>query len=134
MKSAVCLLYPRNDGTFLSVSRRDDITKWGLPGGKVDKGESNVEAIQREVYEEIGIASAEVFYEPLYCGPCKGDVDYWVTTYLWNDIIYDDTRFDPEIGLAIEWKSIDELCDENVSPFAKYNRKVFEALNIMRQL
>lgn len=55
-------------------------------------------------------------------------------TYLWNDIIYDDTRFDPEIGLAIEWKSIDELCDENVSPFAKYNRKVFEALNIMRQL
>lgn len=47
MKSAVCLLC-RRDGKFLAVTRHWEPTKWGMPGGKVDANESNVEALQRE--------------------------------------------------------------------------------------
>lgn len=36
--------------------------KWGIVGGKMEEGESTVEAIIREVYEETGLAlNAEAF-------------------------------------------------------------------------
>ena len=67
MKSAVCVLVPSADAkTFLSVSRRNDTTRWGLPGGKVDAGESNFQAVIREVLEESGIQLLAEFLEPLF--------------------------------------------------------------------
>ena len=37
---------------------------WVLPGGSVDPGESLVEAVQREVYEETGISTAMDSWQP----------------------------------------------------------------------
>jgi len=39
--------------------------KWGLFGGKVNNGETPLEAIKREVYEELSIKPAE--YRHLWC-------------------------------------------------------------------
>lgn len=33
---------------------------WNLPGGKVDKGESEVEALQRELDEELGLTAVSI--------------------------------------------------------------------------
>jgi 8-oxo-dGTP pyrophosphatase MutT (NUDIX family) len=39
----------------LLVARKDDATRWSLPGGKVDQGETSQLAAHRELYEETGI-------------------------------------------------------------------------------
>lgn len=35
-------------------------SRWALPGGGVDPGESTVEALQRELLEEVGLVSAPI--------------------------------------------------------------------------
>lgn len=45
------------DGKFILLHRlphKADGNTWGLPGGKVEDGESDIEAIQRELFEETG--------------------------------------------------------------------------------
>ncbi len=51
---------------FLLLLRNDDKSegnKWGVPGGKIDAGETALAAVAREVREETGIALEENAYE-----------------------------------------------------------------------
>lgn len=53
-KQAACVLL-QNGEKFLGVTRRYTINDWGLPGGKVDPGETPQQAAIREVREETGL-------------------------------------------------------------------------------
>lgn len=47
------------EGRMLLLLRQDNIpegNKWGLPSGKIEKGESPMDAIRREVWEETSIS------------------------------------------------------------------------------
>jgi mutator protein MutT len=53
----IAALYIENDGMILLLHRHTNKSqgnKWGIPGGKVDKNETPLQAVVREVEEETG--------------------------------------------------------------------------------
>jgi 8-oxo-dGTP diphosphatase len=58
----------RSDGALLLVRRCDSGT-WELPGGRVDVGETAVEAAVREVAEETGVRVAVTEFAGLFSDP-----------------------------------------------------------------
>lgn len=120
-----------NSETYLSVSRRDNATQWGVPGGKVDPGEDSVTALIRETFEELGLRVAAADLVPIFSDVCPGkgpDDTYWVTSYLWLRPVGPlQQPVIPEVGLRAEWRTEDCLTNPATSPFAKYNEGLFAA-------
>jgi 8-oxo-dGTP pyrophosphatase MutT (NUDIX family) len=54
------------DNKIVLVSK--DGNKWQFPGGKPDTGESHLETLQREVYEETGINVEKLETKPRFFG------------------------------------------------------------------
>ncbi len=123
LKRAACVLIVGADGTVLAVSRRDDPTMWGLPGGKTDPGETPEEAAGREVLEETGL----VVHNLKHIFTREGDGDGY-TTYTFTATATGDIGTDEE-GL-VRWVTIDVLCSPETSPFARYNQRLFGHLGM----
>jgi len=52
-----CAIF-ENAGQIFSAQRSDKMSlpfKWEFPGGKVDEGETEIEALQREIMEELSV-------------------------------------------------------------------------------
>lgn len=118
---AVCLCAIKED-RVLAVARRGTKDEWGLPGGKVNPGETNLEALVREVKEETNINLDQSLLEPVYE---RIDPPFFVTTFLYHGNINDV----PEQGDAgpATWITWDELIK---GPFGKYNLNLKNKLGI----
>ncbi len=69
MNDAACVLIVRKDGLVLAVSRKDDHSDFGLPGGKIDPGEEPACAAARELWEETGLVVAPSTIRKIYESP-----------------------------------------------------------------
>ena len=125
---AVCLLAMKVDGKTLCISRRNDTTQWGLPGGKVDPGETPLHAVVRETFEETGIVLKESKLIELYRADCPGDVTYDTITYFYDEAAPELEDLAAEAGLTLAYQDIEFLTTPENSPFAGYNLGVVHAL------
>ena len=124
-KRAACVLVVNNQTNLvLAVSRKGKPTEFGLPGGKLDEGETFAEAAAREFGEETG-----------YCIEVEDlisvfkrftDVDGFTTeTFLlpfkFFNPIKQETLDAQETGV-VRWVSWETLFN---GPFGGYNKELF---------
>ena len=66
----------RGPGETILLEKRRDCGWWGLPGGKVEPGESLVDSAVREVCEETGLVVEVTHLIGVYSNPCGRIVTY----------------------------------------------------------
>jgi 8-oxo-dGTP pyrophosphatase MutT (NUDIX family) len=127
MKKAVCVLIKVGQG-YLAVTRPNS-KQWGLVGGNVDPGETTLQAIVREVQEEVGLTLDPTLLQEAFTQVCPGEVDYLTTTFVYPDMNFSAlNNIKMEAGLFFSLITKEDLCDIKLSPFADYNRQLFESL------
>ena len=101
---------------------------WALPGGHVNRGESPLAALRRELYEEIGILSLDCRQTSVFD---RSDLTQEVVTFL----IFIVSRWDGQIRAKgdehseLAWFKFDEAIKQPDLAFDEY-RAIFRALKI----
>jgi 8-oxo-dGTP pyrophosphatase MutT (NUDIX family) len=124
----------------LGISRGEDLSNWGLPGGKVDPGESIRFAACRELEEETQIwvpqDSVEPVFTQLSVSLQLSENDPEITNYLNTTFIVAHSKVvlpDPLPSSregTVMWKFLDEYLTDSCT-FREYNRKLFEHLHLL---
>lgn len=113
---AACVFVIR-DGRLLSVARKHDARLPGLPGGKVEEGETDTQAAARECFEETGIVVGGLRH--LYSA--EDGHGYWCTTFAAHQFSGEPR----DMGQGhVEWILPEELLR---GQFVDYNRAVLAA-------
>ena len=110
--------------------------RWGIPGGKIERGESSTEALRREIREETGIALDEIqfvrvqdcIHSPEFQRPEHFLLLNYVarasdTTVLLNDEAEEFLWLSPTAALALDLNQptrilLDEALERNLIPHA----------------
>jgi mutator protein MutT len=121
--SVAALLFRGNQ--VLSVSRKTDHEDIGLPGGKIEYGETPEQALIRELREETGVTALR--FVPVFEDKCR--IEHGKTRPARVYLVYSWEGEPTAVENAVvEWVSPERLFDPSNS-FAGYNRKLFEHLN-----
>jgi ADP-ribose pyrophosphatase len=81
---------------------------WELPAGRVDPGESALEAARRELREETGYA-AEEWRELITFYPSPGFVDEKMTVFLAHDLTEGAAEPMEDETIETHWLTVDEM-------------------------
>ena len=97
------------DGRLLACQRHEKAAfplKWEFPGGKVETGESDAEALRRELKEELGICviAMTLFHEHEHAYPDGPDV-----SLRFFKILAFDREVTNRVFQRIEWLDLSEL-------------------------
>jgi 8-oxo-dGTP diphosphatase len=121
-KQAACCFIINDEGLILAVSRRNDPTMWGFPGGKIDPGEDAETAAKRELQEETGLIAVNL--TPIFS---QRDFEGYTTTTFSCEV---EGVIDTDEEGLVKWVTPKVLVDPSSSPFVDYNKAIFEKLNI----
>jgi 8-oxo-dGTP pyrophosphatase MutT (NUDIX family) len=115
----VCIV--DSQGSIL-LERRSDNGMWGLPGGKVEPGESIRQTALREVKEETGLEVRLTNLVGVYSEPAgriityaEGDVCQLVDIIIEAEIVSGELTLSPE-SLELRWFPPDALPEEIAPP------------------
>lgn len=115
---AACVLVVNDDGKILAVSRKNDPSDFGLPGGKIDPGEKPIEAAARELEEETGLKVSNL--TPIFTHQAAGKLCTTFTGSVEGDINTNETGI-------IQWVEPEILTRGS---FGDYNQALFQAIGI----
>lgn len=116
-QKAVCVILRNSYGEILCVSRKDNLSDFGLPGGKVDDNETIHEAAVREVREETGLQISSL--NEIYSG-IEGS--YFVTCFIgeWSgNISFSENHI-------VKWANSNILLNGS---FGEYNKAALDAMS-----
>lgn len=121
MSSAMVLI--EVDGLFLTVSRKDDFNDFGLPGGKVDPGESFMQCAIRETLEETGLHVSITGVTPFELCNSGYRIVTYAATVIGGTLGNVGTK---ETGI-IKFNTMETILEGS---FKDYNIKMFKHFNI----
>jgi 8-oxo-dGTP pyrophosphatase MutT (NUDIX family) len=119
---AVQVVIVNEEGLVCLVSRKHDHSDFGLPGGKVDEGESPREAARRECKEETGITVTNL--RLVFAMHRKGRMGHTFIADYKGEINYDKDK-EPHV---VKW---DKMVEATKGSFAYWNKMVTESLKSM---
>ena len=123
MKYAVQAIILNGFNEVLCVSRKEDHTSFGCPGGKVDPEDTSLEdALAREVKEETGLDVDTSSFIQVFSMHKDGYMGYTYFIANWNGIINTD---EPHV---VKWGVFDDLKN---GTFGEWNTLVAESLTNM---
>lgn len=127
-KSAVVCVILSDRGRTLMVSRPENPDHFGIPGGKLEEGESAVQACVREVYEEAGIRlNGDDLYRLMYrVVPSRREPNTIYRTYCYvNTTPIRELDYKSSEGLILKWVEPWQIVQP---PYAYYNALVYTNL------
>ncbi len=125
-KRAVCLVIRHSDGRYLGVTRRHTTNDWGLVGGKVEEGETDVQAMVREAFEEAGLMLDPEFLVVVFE---LVDGDFMAVAFEYQGALPSDFSREPRLngeGSLVGLVGREALL---TGTFAVYNRALFAHLD-----
>ena len=84
------------------LEKRSDCGRWGLPGGRIEPGESIIEAAIREMKEETGLTVEIACLLGVYSGPSDRIVTYPDDVVQLIDIMLEATMVGGELSCSSE--------------------------------
>ena len=145
MRNGVGVIILNNENKVFVGKRKDNpVNKWQMPQGGVEKGESYLSAMKRELYEETSIKSIKIlkeingFFEYelpknlvgiIWKGRFRGQKQKWfITRFIGNENEINLKTKNPEF---IEWKWI--VPDELPKTIVDFKKKMYvELLEILK--
>ena len=142
MRKGVGVIILNNENKVFVGKRKDNpIDKWQMPQGGVDKGESYISAMKRELYEETSIKSIKIlkeidgFFEYelpnnligiIWKGRFRGQRQKWfITRFTGNEEEINLKTQNPEF---IDWKWVSQ--DELPQIIVDFKKKMYVELLI----